>query len=86
MQMTDLVVVMCPPYHEYKEAPEDQSYSELQDCPKCKRQMWLSEKKKKLLMFAACLEKDILLACYDCITQMAKDDPSLFTESEQVNL
>lgn len=82
----DLVIIMCPPLSDYEEQPEDQSHCELFDCPKCNKKMWLSQKKKGLMLFAACLEKEILLACYHCITQLAKDDPSLFTESKQVPL
>jgi len=80
------VIVMCPPYPEYKEAPKDQSQSELFDCPKCKGKMWLSDKKKGMLMFASCLNKEIILACYHCITKMAQEEPELFTESKPVDL
>jgi hypothetical protein len=82
----DLVIVMCPSHSDYPEAPKDQSHSELRDCPKCKNKMWLSEKKKGVLMFASCLQKNILLACYHCITKLAKEEPELFTESKRVKL
>lgn len=82
----DLVIFMCPPYPEYKEAPKDHSHSELRDCPRCKEKMWLSEKKKGALMFASCIGKEILLACYTCITRLAKEEPELFTESKRVDL
>jgi len=48
--------------------------------------MWLSEKNKGALMFSACLEKEILLACYDCITKLAQEEPELFTDSQKVDL
>lgn len=82
----DLVIVMCPPYSDYPEAPKDQSHSELRDCPKCKSQIWLSEKKKGLLLFASFLDKDILLACYHCITKLAQEPPGLFIDSKKVDL
>ncbi len=82
----DLAIIMCPPYPEYEEAPKDQSYSELFDCPKCKNKMWLSDKKKGALMFASVFNKDILLACYDCIKKVAKEDPSMFIDYEKVDL
>jgi len=69
----DLAIIICPPYPEYKEAPKDQSHSELRDCPKCKEKMWLSEKKKGVLMFASCLGKDIFLSCYDCFKKHAEN-------------
>lgn len=77
---------MCPPYADYPEAPKDQSKSELRDCPKCKNQMWLSEKKKGVLMFASCIGRDIILACYHCIEEEAKNNPELFKMSEQLNI
>lgn len=80
------VMVMCPPYPEYKEAPKDQSHSELFDCPKCKGKMWLSEKKKGVLMFSSCIGKEIILACYHCITKMAKEDPSIILGSKKMDL
>ena len=86
MDSHDLVVVMCPPLADYPEAPKDQSHSDLWDCPKCKAKMWLSEKKKGLLMFASCLEKEILLACYHCITKMVAEDPSIFMDSKKIDI
>jgi hypothetical protein len=74
----DCVVVMCPPYPEYQEAPEDHSHSELFDCPKCNSQMWLSEKKKGVLMFSSCLNKEIILGCYNCVKRLL-EEPSLST-------
>lgn len=82
----DLVIIMCPPYPEYKEAPKDQSHCELFECPKCKEKMWLSEKKKGALMFSSCIGKEILLGCYDCIKKTIESDPSFFTDIKQVNL
>jgi uncharacterized protein YbaR (Trm112 family) len=80
------VVIMCPPLADYPEAPKDQSHSELFDCPKCKQKMWLSEKKKGALLFSACINKDIVLACYHCITKMVDKDPSIVMQSKKVDL
>ena len=77
---------MCPPYPQYKDAPADQSHSELFDCPKCKSKMWLSEKKKGVLTFASCMNKNILLACYDCIKKIAQEDPETFLNNKIVEL
>ncbi len=82
----DLAIVMCPPYPEYKEQPRDQSHCELFDCPKCKGKMWLSQKKKGAIMFAAVLGKEIFLACYDCITKLAKNEPELFKDHARVDI
>lgn len=82
----DTVIIMCPPHSDYTEPLEDQSHSELFDCPKCKEKMWLSQKKKGVLMMASCINKKIILGCYHCIKRMVKDDPSLFLESKRVDL
>jgi len=82
----DSVIVMCPPHSDYPEAPKDQSASELRDCPKCKNQMWLSEKKKGVLMFASLINKDIILACYHCITKMVEENPSIILGSKKMDL
>lgn len=82
----DLVIVVCPPHSDYPEAPKDQSTSELVECPKCDKLMWLSQKKKGALMFSSCLDKNIILACYHCITKMVEKDPSLIFGSKRVNL
>lgn len=86
MNTDDYVIVMCPPYPEYKEQPEDQSLCELRDCPKCDGKMWLSEKKKGILMSYACLQKEIILACYNCITELAKKNREMFTGATRVHL
>jgi hypothetical protein len=82
----DLVIIMCPPLSDYPEQPKDQSHCEIYDCPRCKGKMWLSEKKKGVLLFSAVAGKEILLACYDCIKRLAQEDPELFHDHEMVRL
>ncbi len=86
MSENDLLVIICPPLSDFPEAPKEHSHCELFDCPKCKEKMWLSEKKKKVLLIASLMDKQIILACYHCIKKMSKQNPSLFKESEMVNL
>lgn len=86
MDNTGLVVVMCPPYPEYEDAPKDQSHSELFDCPKCNNKMWLSQKKKGALAFASLIGKEILLGCYSCIKKEAHKNPSLVIKSTKVGI
>lgn len=86
MKKSDMVMIMCPPLADYPEAPKDQSHSELRDCPKCNEKMWLSEKKKGALLFSALINKDIILACYRCITKMVEADPTLVKGAKQVDL
>ncbi len=76
----------CPPLKDYPEAPKDQSHSELFDCPKCNQKMWLSEKKKDAILFCAGVGKEIVLACYHCITEIAESDPESILTSHRVDL
>ncbi len=80
------VVIMCPPYPEFEEAPEDQGHCELFDCPKCKSKMWLSDKKKGILMFSSCINKEIILGCFDCIKKILIDDPDIFLRSVKLDI
>lgn len=82
----DLVVFMCPPLSDYPKPPEDHSSSELRDCPKCNQKMWLSETKKSALLFCACLNKEILLACYDCIKKHVQENPEYFKNWKRIDL
>lgn len=82
----DLVVVMCPPLSSYVKKPDDHSHSEIFDCPICKEKMWLSDKKKGLLLFASCLKKDILLGCYDCIKNDMEENINMYKNIETLNL
>ena len=82
----DSIAIACPPYPQYEDAPKDQSHSELRECPKCKGQMWLSEKKKGYLAFNALLNKEIILGCYDCITKMVEENAALIKELVRVDL
>ena len=81
----DYLVVMCPPYPEYKEQPKDQSHCDLRDCPKCSDKMWLSAKKKGMLLFGATLNKNIILGCYNCIKEYAMKNPHIFVDSKKMN-
>lgn len=76
----EVVMIICPPHSDYPEAPTDQSHSELFDCPECKNKMWISYKKRGVLAFASCVDKDIILACYHCFTEMVKNEDDLIKE------
>jgi len=81
-----LCIITCPPYPKYQEQPKDQSHCELFHCPKCKNQMWLSQMKKGTLLFNACIGNEILLCCYDCFEDIARDNPGLLQGSEEVRI
>lgn len=86
MSSDELVMVACPPYPEFKEEPPDQPHSELFDCPKCKGKMWLSQKTKGVIMFSACIGKEILLGCYLCIKKLTEQDPDYFLNRKRIDL
>lgn len=77
----ELIIIMCPPYPEYEEPPEDQSNCELFDCPKCKSKMWLSQNKKGKISFHSLLKDEIILCCYDCLKKIANDNPEFLIDA-----
>lgn len=63
----DFYLVMGAPLSIYPEPPNDQPGCELQDCPKCKKPMWVSFKKRQLLAeYKGVKGKEFYLACYIC--------------------
>lgn len=79
-------VIACPPYPKYVEQPKDQSLCELFDCPHCENKMWLSEKKKGILMFASCTNKDIYLGCYECVDKFLRKKIPRLKDMSVVNI
>ena len=77
----DLIIV-CPPYPQFKEAPLDQPGSTLFACPRCKDQMWLSKYKKSLLLFYSLQPVHLILRCYDCAEKMASEEPELLEDQK----
>lgn len=82
----DLVVLMCPPFSDYPNPPEDHSHSELFDCPRCNEKMWLSDKKKGALTLAACMKTETLLGCYPCIKKYVEEQHQFFKQFNKVDL
>jgi hypothetical protein len=72
----DVLVFFCAPYSRYPTKPEDYSPSKLVDCPHCNEKMWLTEKKEAIIS-ANKMDKEIILACFDCFIQIANDRPEL---------
>jgi hypothetical protein len=82
----DTIMIICPPYPQWKEQPKDQSLCTLRDCPKCDGKMWLSEKKKGFLMFSAFLTKNIILCCYKCAEKMALENGEWFRNLKKTDI
>lgn len=74
------VLVACPPLKDFPDAPKDQSECTLTDCPDCKDKMWLSQKKKGVLLFASLVNKDIFLRCYTCFKKCVQENRSKFSD------
>lgn len=70
----DLVAIPCPTFEEYPVQPEDQSPSELIDCPYCEKKMWISVKKKNVITVSEALGKDIFIACHRCFIPVMESE------------
>ncbi len=64
----DEYIIMCPSLLLYPEPPKDQPGCELDNCPYCNKKMWISKKKRALR--EALAKKPLIVACYDCLTEM----------------
>jgi len=84
--MNDLNIVMCPPLSSYETPPPDQPGCELFDCPKCKQPMWLSKKKRGMLLFLSLSNKEIMLCCYHCLKDYVTENAHEFRDIEAVNI
>jgi len=86
--MTDKIVplIPCPPLSLYRKQPKDQSLCSLEDCPVCKKSMWISEKKKAMIELAKILNVECKVLCYLCLAEEAKENPDIFLERKMVNL
>lgn len=85
----NVIIIPCPPLSSYKEQPGDQSECTAEPCPLCKENMWLSLKKKEMIEAAELAEREIFLACYNCITSnLEKSDKfkDLIGKTRYVNL
>jgi hypothetical protein len=64
---------MCLPVHDFPIPPTDEGQTgyEKQLCPQCKIQIWVSEKKRKLLKE----RKELKLLCAFCCAKKAEGHP-----------
>ncbi len=82
----DLTIIMCPPLKDHPEPPGEQPGCKLFACPKCSNKMWLSKKKRGLLLFASLTNKDIFLGCYDCVRKKSIELRNLGAEFLHIDL
>lgn len=77
-----LFIIPCPPIKDFPEAPEDQPSSEIVKCKHCDKGMWLSKKKRLLIM-----EKpDAFVSCWHCLLDMAEKGEMKFEKMIRVNI
>jgi hypothetical protein len=84
--MNQINIIPCPPLSDYKKQPADQSKCTAEECPKCHQKMWLSEKKKAIMLFAKETDKQLLVACYHCIMKIAEENPEIISKSPIVTI
>jgi len=82
--MSNIMVVMCPPFSKYPIPPDDQPGCVEEICNHCKNKMWVSAK-KRLIISAAPIER-LLVACYDCIEKMAKAQVPFLASAIQLKI
>ncbi len=69
MDDENLFIIPGMPFKDFPEAPEDHPGSKLTKCKYCDEKMWISEKKRLLI-----IEKpDAFIACWLCLLDMAKN-------------
>jgi hypothetical protein len=66
-----IAIVPCPPVKHYAVQPQDQSKCTKENCAYCGQEMWLSEKKKIIIMARHLMEKETWVGCYDCFLKTA---------------
>lgn len=68
MEDENLFIIPGMPFKDFPQAPEDHPGSKLVKCKHCDKQMWLSEKKRLLIME----HPDPFVACWHCLLDLAK--------------
>jgi len=71
-------VIMCAPLVMYPKPPKDQPGCLPIEC-ECGQPMWISAKKREMLKNKK-PHDEVILKCYFCFEQFAKDYPNLFRE------
>ena len=55
----------CIPLSEFKSSPKDQPGCEIEDCPECKKGMWVSKRKRELRD-----NKNMKTICWFCLLNL----------------
>ena len=80
--MSDFYFIPCPPLSDFAVELDDQSPAMALDCKYCGEKMWLSQKKKKLMMD----KPELIPICWRCLTQKAMSGEFKDCEPETINI
>lgn len=64
---TQQFIIMLPPIRKFPESPKDQPGCIEIICPHCKKEAWISKKKRDLRLKL----KKCTIICYDCLEDLA---------------
>lgn len=84
MKQEKVGFLMCPPVSKYSLPPSDHSASTTIDCPICNQKIWISIKKQSLKKEWESMNRKMIIACYTCIMEMAKD--GVFSNSDIIRI
>lgn len=79
-----LFIIMGFALSDWQDPPYDQPGCKIVKCPNCKREMWLSEKKR----FTAkeCPKEDLILVCNKCFEKIVMDNPGFFKKTKFMDI
>jgi hypothetical protein len=86
MNNQNLAIIPCPDLATYPVQPKDMSKCKAVVCSHCGKEMWLSEKKEVLMKFAKDSRKNVLIACYPCLTDMVKNNHDLISNISRIDI
>jgi hypothetical protein len=75
MKDEKLTFIFCAPLSKFPEQPKDYSSSCLVDCPMCKEKMWLSSKKREMILISNKANRKLIMYCFDCFEKEFKKHP-----------
>jgi hypothetical protein len=73
MQEINVVFLMLPPIRKFPQPPAHQAGCVEHICPLCKKEAWISAKKRALWLHVDCF-----VACYDCIEKQTGTQKNFF--------
>ena len=75
-------IIMCANLKRFPEPPKGYSESKVINCPHCRAEVWISQKKQNLMQNLHRYE----LYCYDCLETKAISNPKFITEALRLDI